>query len=294
MKPDLKQAIAHIRNHAAPRILDSFLISLHNREEASCPHGQNSEERYTFFETEKHDFFEVALVLEGTFLFKLGGSRHMAHPHQVCLIDKQLEHQIGWMPDSGQPLTILWLACRSHSTRLHLTRYDRHSADVQYSCDLFRLDEYLPTEIIRELKEQKDGWREASLAFLTAYLTLVQRRLDQFAFGTGMDGKQRIVAETRQFIDGHLNAKISLGDIANAVSVSPSYLSLLFKQVTGQPIGDYIQEVRIEKAKELLAFSDRKLSDIAETLGFCDQFYFSKVFKQATGLSPSNYRNYPG
>jgi len=87
----------------------------------------------------------------------------------------------------------------------------------------------------------------------------------------------------------HLN-DISLSDISEKFFVSPSYLSRLFKKETGKNLSDFINEYRIEKAKQLLLTTDLKTYEIADRVGIPDPHYFSRLFKRYTGCSPSEYK----
>ena len=87
----------------------------------------------------------------------------------------------------------------------------------------------------------------------------------------------------------HLN-DISLSDISEKFFVSPSYLSRLFKKETGKNLSDFINEYRIEKAKQLLLTTDLKTYEVADRVGIPDPHYFSRLFKRYTGYSPSEYK----
>lgn len=81
-----------------------------------------------------------------------------------------------------------------------------------------------------------------------------------------------------------------LPEIARQVRLSPSYVSMIFKQQTGRNIIDCIQSLRLERAKELLADERMKVYEISEQIGYVNQYYFSAWFKKYTGLTPSEYR----
>lgn len=80
-----------------------------------------------------------------------------------------------------------------------------------------------------------------------------------------------------------------LGDLAEALGYSTYYLSSQFKKQTGQSVGDYMTNLRIEKAKEMLAYSNISLTDLSARLHFSTPSYFSSVFKKHTGLTPTAY-----
>jgi len=99
-----------------------------------------------------------------------------------------------------------------------------------------------------------------------------------------------IAKQVQKYILENIKNKIYLEDIADAVHMSPNYLSTAFKRETGLNLSKYITEMKINKAKEYLAFSDMRIQDIAEELGFSDYRYFCTVFKSETGQTPLSFR----
>lgn len=91
------------------------------------------------------------------------------------------------------------------------------------------------------------------------------------------------------YIDEHLDSPIAMQDLANLVHFHPQYLSLYFKTMLGIPPMAYINRKRIEKAKRLLANGELTITEIASEIGW-EGYYFSRLFKQQTGLSPRAYR----
>ena len=85
--------------------------------------------------------------------------------------------------------------------------------------------------------------------------------------------------------------QITLSYIADMVHFNPSYLSRLFKKVTNISISDYIMECKLVQAKHLLIDTDKKIHDIAESLGYASQSNFTRVFKKATGMTPNDFRS---
>lgn len=74
------------------------------------------------------------------------------------------------------------------------------------------------------------------------------------------------------------------------ISVSPTYLSRIFTQEKGVGIQEYLTDLRLRKAKELLAQTNDRVYEIAIKVGYSDAVYFNKVFKKHTGKTPKEYR----
>ena len=91
-------------------------------------------------------------------------------------------------------------------------------------------------------------------------------------------------------IKEHYTENITLTGLAEKYSISVSYLSELLKEYLQLSFSEYISSKRIQKAKELLADDSLSIEQIADQTGYNDYFYFTKVFKKNTGISPSKYR----
>lgn len=93
-----------------------------------------------------------------------------------------------------------------------------------------------------------------------------------------------------QYVRDNYSENITLSKLADKFGYNSNYLSELFKQKTGKSYVQFRNEVRIEKAKIMLRSSSLPITDIANKCGFCDASYFTVVFKQISGKSPTFYR----
>jgi len=100
-----------------------------------------------------------------------------------------------------------------------------------------------------------------------------------------------ILKPALDYIQVSYSYAISIDEMASMCNVSPSYFSKLFKKNIGDNFSNYINKVRIKKAKELLEASDVPIINLALDLGFEDCGYFIKVFKRIEGVTPAVYRN---
>ncbi len=100
----------------------------------------------------------------------------------------------------------------------------------------------------------------------------------------------RWLQESRERIHTGLRGRPTLSELATAVGVHPVTLARGFRQAFGCTVGEYVRNLRIERATMQLADTDLPLAEIALGAGFSDQSHFSNVFRQHTGFSPSKFR----
>ena len=106
------------------------------------------------------------------------------------------------------------------------------------------------------------------------------------------ESSRSIVAKARDYIDkNYMNDELSLLLVAEAVGLSPSYLSAQFKKEYGQNLSEYIAVARIARARELLCCTSKMIYEIAYDVGFRDYRYFSQIFKKYTGQTPRQFQN---
>ena len=102
----------------------------------------------------------------------------------------------------------------------------------------------------------------------------------------------RYTEQCKEYIRKYYHQKICIPDIAEALGVSESHLSRIFKKETGESIQKYSMHMRIERAENLLKYSEASLTEISEFLCFSSQSHFGKVFKVYKNMTPKQYRDY--
>jgi two-component system response regulator YesN len=108
--------------------------------------------------------------------------------------------------------------------------------------------------------------------------------------GTGAEAMPKAIEEVVRLIEIEYNTDLSLESLAERVYLSPSYLSHLFKKQKGISLNKFITLYRMEKAKELLCSTKRKIVDIGQDVGYSNFPYFSALFKNHYGKTPSQFR----
>lgn len=106
----------------------------------------------------------------------------------------------------------------------------------------------------------------------------------------GSDGYSPEVTQALSYIQNNYNRKISLASVSEHVGLSSGYLCRIFKEETSVSINAYINNLRMTKAGELLKDKNSYIKEVAISVGFEDQLYFSRLFKRYYGVTPSEYR----
>ncbi|NQZ68924.1 MAG: helix-turn-helix transcriptional regulator, partial [Lentisphaeria bacterium] len=98
------------------------------------------------------------------------------------------------------------------------------------------------------------------------------------------------LAPTLSYLEDHYDTNVTVEDLAKTVYLSVPRFYLVFKETVGMPPLEYVQRLRLQKSLELLLVTDLTINEIADRVGYKDQFHYSKRFKKLYGMSPSAYR----
>lgn len=98
------------------------------------------------------------------------------------------------------------------------------------------------------------------------------------------------IEKVKIYVNKNYKNNLTIEFISSLLYMNRSYLSHLFKEKTGEKFVDYLNDIRIEKAKELLSKSDKKMYAIAKAVGYDNVKYFFRIFKRKTGMTPEQYR----
>jgi AraC-like DNA-binding protein len=258
-----------------------------------------------------HDYFEVALVLDGSGSFVFGRQSVPATRGDIFLIDDTQPHAA--VPDEGTAMRMLLVLFRPELIAGPAGR----ELDLGYLAP-FRAETHAMTRRIPGGSERAEGvarllhelhatWQrrdpsELHLvdATLRRALALLHRPAAQVGTGsTRAVGAARAAADRREqirpvlaYVNGHCRDSVTLDDIADLVHVSPSRVRHVFKDVTGVSFKEYVTQVRVAEAKRLLLSTDLSVADVAQAVSYTNLHQFYKVFYRSCAMSPGEYRRY--
>ncbi len=98
-----------------------------------------------------------------------------------------------------------------------------------------------------------------------------------------------LVPSIKKYIEEHYSAPLSLNEVARAFDISSGYISTVFRKYNDKGFSECVTQAKIRHAKEMLLKPDVTIHEVSEKLGYSDPYYFSKVFKRITGISPKDY-----
>lgn len=131
------------------------------------------------------------------------------------------------------------------------------------------------------------SWQDWKI-WLRRFSDHAQRRMFELSFSKEV---MYCLIRAVRFMRNQANGKLTQTDVADYVKMSRSYFSQCFSRFAGEPFGVMLRGMRIEKAKTLLAETDTPVYEIASIIGFEDEKYFSKLFREVVGLLPTEYRS---
>ncbi len=231
------------------------------------------------------DHYLIHMILKGKGQYKVGGRTYqlqegdlfLAKPNQLIL----------YAADSQDPWEYAWVGFNGACANKLVSQLPFRDDFPVHHC---KNQEKASFELKRIFAHRGPGVQnEASMVgHLYLFLaTLMQEALDQEP-RTNTSSAQYVHSAIK-FIQFNYFHDISIDDIAKAVGVSRSHLYRVFMNNVGQSPIDYLTGYRISEACALLKNSQLSIAEIAASVGFFDQFYFSRVFKKAKGVPPSKY-----
>ena len=241
------------------------------------------------FPYESHRFIESAIQVSGKSIISLGNSCFTLKKSQMILINRNIEHRLLIDFRQQEPVIMLWIAATNDTIRPGISTYAAGKLEKQWALDIIAPGGFLLDSIIQEAEADLPGKTKAICSYLTTFLILLIRKITFSSKIWDSDRKMAIVRKVQAFILENISKKITLQELSDIVSISPSYLCRVFKQCTGTTVFQYILDTRIRLASDCLVSSDMTLAEISEKYGFYDQFHFSKAFKTYTHTSPSAY-----
>lgn len=196
---------------------------------------------------------------------------------------------IKYAADSNHPWAFYWIGFRGDLAANYLIRTSISSSNPVFNINKGQTIKDRLSEIIEIsfIKEDNDLLLNAKLLEILYHLSILFPSEEKMSES---NKKNTLFVQALQFMRNNFESDIQISEIAHSLAIDRTYLHRLFKQELGMSPKEYLTEIRIRKAKELLTNTDYPIKTIAQSVGYADPQQFSKVFSQISGFSPSKYR----
>lgn len=245
--------------------------------------GEQSQPHY-------HDSIEISIVLEGPTYYCINEKNYLVNTGDIIILNPYSLHYEAQKKG------------KSHHMHLGLDNfqflgYEKNviplTSPVIRVTDIPKLN-YLTNRLLDE-KKLIQPYQELEIKLLTTqFLIFILREIENQSLALApINQKERkntaLANSIKYYLEAHHSEDISLDSLSSSMYISPTYMSKLFKQETGDSPINYLISVRMEKAKELLTNQELTIKEVATSVGYQDAYHFSKLFKKWTGTSPREF-----
>ncbi len=151
-----------------------------------------------------------------------------------------------------------------------------------------QMEEKILTDLETDLNQILDFYAQTS--DMVYYYSMRVRKCFEEIIASRKNRSLLPIRMAKQYVQENYSRQVSLEDVAEAINMSPAYLSTMFKKEMGINFSDFLISCRMDAAKNILRTTDLPINEVAEKVGYTDARYFSKTFSKMVGLKPSAYR----
>ncbi len=232
------------------------------------------------------DQYLLHYIIDGKGTFKANNKTYTLGKKQGFLINpNELTY---YEADKDEPWKYIWVSFNGIKAREYLKHMNLDSDKLIFHCDY---SDDLKKCVLDMLKIKSISYADELKLQSLLYLFLSILAKDYNKNGHNNSSFEKIyIKKSVEFIYNNFSHNIKITDIANYVGLNRSYLYTLFKKNLNLSPQQFLFECRINKAFELLKYTNLSINDISNSIGYQNSLTFSKIFKKYTGLSPKQYR----
>jgi AraC-like DNA-binding protein len=250
-----------------------------------------------------HENYEMVYMKKGFAVFEISGQKVELGPNDIVIIKPMQYHKFNVKSENGCEFIVLNFTFENRINGefsqipmedfLNFVTSKETGPYITLKVSPKNEIVVLLNRILKERESSELGSEFLNYLLILELFVLLSRAL-KMEWENSIKSKspklKELIGISVNFIHNNFERDISLGDIAKFVFLSPSYFTRAFKDETGMSPISYLLKTRIERAKELLADTSIKISDIALSVGFSNQQRFNEMFKKYAGITPLQYR----
>lgn len=228
----------------------------------------------------------IIYCTDGLGWLEINDSRITLSASQFVVISAGTRHR--YAADANKPWTIYWIHFRGDSADAIvaelLKNLEQSTGDVSFNETRVKVFENICANLEKGYSE--DTLRYVNMMFSHFLSSLIYDE----KLSTPVINDGNAVNKAISFMQANAAGMLKLNEVSHAVNLSPSHFSALFKNETGHAPMEYFAQLKVQKACQYLTFTNLTVKQIAFTLGFADQYYFSRMFARLMDISPTGYR----
>ena len=235
------------------------------------------------------DHYKLHYVHSGHGIFKVGETTYHLSAGEGFLICPNV--LVSYKPDTNTSWNYSWIAFNGVNAETYLNSANLNQNNPVFKCIQEDRINNCFEAIFRSTKCEKSMNLKSLSAFYDLLSTLIEETSENSPSNNSNNHQETYVKHAIEFIDTNYSRKISIVEIATYVGINRKYLCQLFSNILNVSPQNYLINFRLQKACDLLSNSSLSINEISNSIGYIDQFLFSKVFKKYKGIAPKNYRD---
>lgn len=254
-------------------------------------------------EPHRHDYLEMVFVMKGKGVHILNGKKTVVEKGDYFIIDYGAYHKYTTIGNTGfEIINVLFkpeiidkslVNCKSFRDLLnnYLIRFSYQTLSGSPTNVVYRDDDNIIFDLIRKIGTEYDnknaGYLEIMRCYIIEILINTVRKIKKEDANILYNDYSKFIMDC---VDENYMTKITLSDISKRLNFSLPYMCKRFKSDTGMSFNEYLQKKRIEQSCRLISNTDKKISEIAELVGYGDIKFFNQIFKKHLKMTPREFK----
>lgn len=240
-----------------------------------------------------HNWFDISFIMKGSVTYEIDGKIYEVSEGEVVIVGPGKYHKEVCSPETQFEVLFVCVHFTKDGKAFDIASY-LNIPEVTKISDLKEIYDIFNC-ILNEVTYREDGYLLKINAQVYNLLVALCRNKD--GANKGIDSikkindlrKNKITGDIKEYLEANYNKRISLNELSKIFFLSPQYISSLFKKQTGYSPVEYLNKIRITRAKEMLMAGEDNVGKVAEEVGISDIHYFYKVFRQFEKKTPVQF-----
>ena len=237
-----------------------------------------------------HQFSELFYVLSGEGAFYIEDDKIPVKADDLMIINPHVEHTEKTLPNDPMEYIVFGVEGLAFSFIDPDQDNTKEYSFYSYGSDKNQFINFAQL-MMREFHEKKPGFEKVCHGLLQVLLVYISRKQNLSVISDSSFQLSKECALAKRYIDANYAKNITLDSLAEITHINKFYLAHSFTECIGQSPINYLTDRRLEACKELLTSSNLSVAQVASSVGFSSQSYFSQIFRKKTGMTPRQYRN---